>query len=103
MALAISVSVMSTRGGNPMRLGLLLLVAAALSATLFSPLPSADARGVRSKHVAHKADAAPRRSSRLAPKSQVREARMTSAKQPGGCGTFMYWKDGKCNDARNKK
>ena len=47
-----------------MRLGLLLLSAAALSATMFGPLPSADARGARSKHVAHKADAGPRRSSR---------------------------------------
>ena len=86
-----------------MRLGFLLLCVAALSATMFSPLPSADARGARSKHVAHKADAAPRRSSRAPGKSAVRGARMTSTKQPGSCGTFMYWKDGKCNDARNKK
>lgn len=21
----------------------------------------------------------------------------------GNCGEFMYWKDGKCNDARNKQ
>ena len=86
-----------------MRLGLLLLCAVALSATMFSPLPLAEAKGARSKHVAHKADAGPRRSSRAPRKSAVRGARMTSAKQPGGCGTFMYWKDGKCNDARNKK
>jgi hypothetical protein len=25
------------------------------------------------------------------------------AKQAGGCGTYMYWKKGKCNDARDKK
>jgi hypothetical protein len=25
------------------------------------------------------------------------------AKQPGGCGTYMYWKNGTCMDARNKK
>jgi hypothetical protein len=85
-----------------MRSGFLLLCAAALSATMLSPLPSADARGARSKHVAHKADAGPRRSAR-APRKTVRQARVASAKQPGGCGTFMYWKDGKCNDARNKK
>ena len=24
------------------------------------------------------------------------------AKQPGSCGAYMYWKKGKCNDARNK-
>jgi hypothetical protein len=24
-------------------------------------------------------------------------------KQAGSCGTYMYWKKGKCNDARNKK
>jgi len=23
-------------------------------------------------------------------------------KQPGSCGEYMYWKKGKCNDARNK-
>jgi hypothetical protein len=86
-----------------MRLGLLLLCATALSATMFTPLPSADARGARPKHVAHKADAVSRRSARESRKSALRGARLNSAKQPGGCGTFMYWKDGKCNDARNKK
>jgi hypothetical protein len=25
------------------------------------------------------------------------------AKQAGSCGTYMYWKKGKCNDARDKK
>lgn len=25
------------------------------------------------------------------------------SKRPGSCGTYMYWKDGKCNDARDKK
>jgi hypothetical protein len=24
------------------------------------------------------------------------------AKQLGSCGAYMYWKKGKCNDARNK-
>jgi hypothetical protein len=24
------------------------------------------------------------------------------ANQPGSCGAYMYWKKGKCNDARNK-
>ncbi len=86
-----------------MRSGFLLLCAAALSATMLGPLPSADAKGTRSKHVAHKADAAPRRSGRAPRKSTVRGAPVTAAKRPGGCGTFMYWKDGKCNDARNKK
>jgi hypothetical protein len=26
----------------------------------------------------------------------------TKAKPAGSCGTYMYWKKGKCNDARNK-
>jgi hypothetical protein len=26
--------------------------------------------------------------------------RKAGAKGPGGCGTFMYWKGGKCVDAR---
>ena len=25
------------------------------------------------------------------------------AASPGGCGEYMYWKDGKCVDARNSK
>lgn len=25
-----------------------------------------------------------------------------SNKRPGSCGTYMYWKKGKCEDARNK-
>lgn len=28
---------------------------------------------------------------------------MMPAKQPGSCGTYMYWKAGACLDARNKK
>jgi len=26
----------------------------------------------------------------------------TKAKPAGSCGAYMYWKKGKCNDARNK-
>lgn len=94
--------------GNPrrtsMRSGLLLLSAAALSAIMLSPPPSADARGARSaKYDAYRADAGPRRSSRKARRAVTPRPRMASAKRPGSCGTFMYWKDGRCNDARNKK
>jgi hypothetical protein len=28
--------------------------------------------------------------------------RAQAARAPSNCGEFMYWKDGKCNDARNK-
>ena len=83
-----------------MRSRLIVLSAAALSVTLFSPLPSADARGARSKDGAYRTDAG---RSRLPRRALVRAAPMTSAKRPGSCGTFMYWKAGKCNDARNKK
>ena len=40
-----------------MRSRLIVLSAAALSVTLFSPLPSADARGARSKDGAYRTDA----------------------------------------------
>ena len=29
-------------------------------------------------------------------------AEKVAAKGPGMCGTYLYWKDGKCNDARSK-
>jgi hypothetical protein len=87
-----------------MRSGLLVLLAAALSVIILSPLPSADARGARSaKYDAHRAVAGPKRSSRKARRAVTARTRIASAKRPGSCGTFMYWKDGRCNDARNKK
>src|SRR5688572_2135985 len=75
MTLAISVSVIPTRGGK-----LRTLVARRCGAVcnhVFSPLPSADARGARSKHLAHKADAVSRRSARAPRKSALRGARLT--------------------------
>ena len=29
--------------------------------------------------------------------------KVASAKKMGGCGTYIYWKAGRCEDARNKK
>jgi hypothetical protein len=84
--------------------GLLVLSAAALAAVILSPLPSADARGARSaKYDASRYQAGPRRTSRKARRAVSAQPRIASAKRPGSCGTFMYWKDGRCNDARNKK
>ena len=90
-----------------MRSSLVMLSAAALFAITLSPVPEADARGARSaKTPAERADAGPRRKSGKAKRGVRRgraPARMASAKSPGSCGTFMYWKDGRCNDARNKR
>jgi hypothetical protein len=84
--------------------GLLVLSAASLAAVILSPLPSADARGARAaKYDASHYQAGPRGKSRKARRSVPAPPRITSAKRPGSCGTFMYWKDGRCNDARNKK
>jgi hypothetical protein len=85
-----------------MRSALMMLSAAALFVSFFSSPPSAEARGgARSKDGAHRTYAGRERSGMA--RRAVRMGSMTSAKRPGGCGTFMYWKDGKCNDARNKK
>jgi hypothetical protein len=84
--------------------GLLVLCATALATVMLSPLPSADARGARSaKYDVSRYQAGPRRSSRKARRAVSAQPRIASAKRPGSCGTFMYWKDGRCNDARNKK
>jgi hypothetical protein len=53
-----------------------------------------------------RAEAGPRRAPRSGKSAAQRrgpQARVASAKVPGGCGTYMYWKNGRCNDARNKK
>ena len=81
---------------------LMVLSAAALFVTFFGTPPFAEARGARSKDGAHRTYAARERSG-MARRAVVRTGSMTSAKRPGSCGTFMYWKDGRCNDARNKK
>ena len=88
-----------------MRSSLVMLSAAALFAITLSPVPEADARGARSATTpAEPADAGPRRKSGKAGIRRGRApARMASAKSPGSCGTFMYWKEGRCNDARNKR
>ena len=85
-----------------MRTGLLMLSAAALCVTFFYTPPPAEARGARSKEGAHRTYVG-RVKSGMARRRVVPARVIRSAKRPGSCGTFMYWKDGKCNDARNKK
>jgi hypothetical protein len=94
---------------------LFLIAASALAFSGTAILSGADAAGYRSsKQTAGKATVlkgkkrqAMKSPRRVATHEQrtVRTARVvpTAAKQPGSCGTFMYWKDGKCNDARDKK
>jgi hypothetical protein len=95
------------------KLRLFLIAASALAFSGTAILSGADAAGYRSsKQTAGKATVlkgkkrhAIKSRKRVATQRTVRTARVvpTAAKQPGSCGTFMYWKDGKCNDARNKK
>jgi hypothetical protein len=91
-----------------MRATLLALSAVALSVLSLSPIPEAYARGASSARYAtmDRAEAGPRRAPRSGKSAAQRRgppARVASAKVPGGCGTYMYWKNGRCNDARNKK
>jgi len=85
-----------------MRSALVVLSTAALLVTFFSTPPPAEAKGARSKDGAHRTYAG-REKSGKARRAVARTGSMPSAKRRGSCGTFMYWKDGKCNDARNKK
>jgi hypothetical protein len=55
------------------------------------PSPEATAQGVRFARTTDQLGARP-----------AKMYHQAKAKQPGGCGTYMYWKKGKCNDARNK-
>ena len=81
---------------------LLIAGAGALMFTmLLSAVPDeADARGT-GKAARARTDAAmtAKTGRRAGRRARVRVA----AKRPGSCGTYMYWKGGSCQDARNKK
>jgi hypothetical protein len=98
------------QGGRTMRKSLLLAASIAAVFVLASVDRSAEARGERgatmAKPKAGKASkAAPRRAA--APKKKAASRgflpRKAGTKGPGQCGTFMYWKGGKCMDARLPK
>ena len=78
-----------------------LLIAAAGAAAfgvLLSAIPEdADARG-SGKSARAQGDAA-----MTARTGKRRPVRVAAAGKMGGCGTYMYWKGGRCEDARNKK
>lgn len=84
-----------------------LLIAAAgtlMFTMLLSAVPDeADARG-SGKSARTRADVAmTARTSRRAKRSRRARVKAAAAKRPGSCGTYMYWKDGRCQDARDKK
>ena len=65
--------------------------AAVLLALVATPSSDALAQGVRFSRTADQMGA-----------SSAKLYHQAKAKQPGSCGAYMYWKKGKCNDARNK-
>lgn len=95
-----------------------ILLAAATAATLVfaSVGPSAVAQGMggpttsspapkkATKAPPRRAATAPRKAAAAAPKKKAAARgylpRSAGAKGPGRCGTYMYWKGGKCVDAR---
>jgi hypothetical protein len=91
-----------------MRASLLALSAAALAAIALSPMPKADAHGwwshrhmdLRGRHAGPRVRGVVRRAR---PAKKVAAAKKVAKKGPGMCGTNMYWKDGRCQDARAKK
>jgi hypothetical protein len=92
-----------------MRKSLLLAASIATVFVLASVDRSAEARGERgarystakpkmAKKTVRRTAAAPRRKT-----ARGFLPRKAGAKGPGQCGTFMYWKGGKCMDARLPK
>lgn len=82
-----------------MRTGFLLATSiAALGAIAYIQLP-AEARGPGSGYTATMAP--PAKAKPRTKRTRVMGFR-APAKGPGRCGTYMYWKGGKCNDARAK-
>jgi len=79
-----------------MRKSMLLAAAAATALVLAGAGPSALAQGgpMMSPTAPPKAAKAPRKA------GKARGYLPRSAKGPGRCGTHMYWKAGKCHDAR---
>jgi hypothetical protein len=71
---------------------------------LLSAIPDeADARRSGKSAVARTDAAMAAKTIRRAKKSRRGAAKVAAAKRPGSCGTYMYWKGGSCQDARNKK
>jgi hypothetical protein len=84
---------------------LLIAAAGALMFTmLLSAVPDeADARGSGKSARARSDAAMTAKTNRRAKKGRRARVKVAAAKRPGSCGTYMYWKDGRCQDARNKK
>ena len=84
---------------------LLIAAAGALTFTmLLSTIPEeADARGSGKSARARTDAAMTAKTGRPAKKSRRARTKVAAAKRPGSCGTYMYWKGGNCQDARNKK
>jgi hypothetical protein len=84
---------------------LLIAAAGALMFTiLLSGVPDeADARGSGKAARARTDAAMTAKTSRRAKKSRRARTKVAAAKRPGSCGTYMYWKGGRCQDARDKK
>jgi hypothetical protein len=88
-----------------MRTGILLAAAAAVTLALAAAGPSAEAQGGSTMY-----PMAPLQAAKSPPHRAVMAARRkaaargylprSAAKGPGRCGTHMYWKGGKCHDAR---
>ncbi len=93
-----------------MRTSILLAAAAATALVLASVGPSAVAQGMGGTTMSSK-KAAPKAAKKAAPRKAAAAPRKKTAargflpgkaakKGPGQCGTYMFWKGGKCVDAR---
>lgn len=71
------------------------------AASLLSPgsQPAAD----NLSYTAQAKKAAPKKAAPKKSKPKAKKGKRAKSKGPGRCGTGMYWKKGKCEDASKKK
>ncbi len=83
-----------------MRTGILLAAATAATLVLASAGPSAVAQSMGGPMMSSPPPKAAKAAPMKKPTARGFLPRTAGAKGPGRCGTHMYWKGGKCVDAR---
>ena len=82
-------------------LSLLFLSVAAILAFSVSVVTDAEARG--SKGPKYERGGKVLSGKRVHGRTRVSMVKVKATKRPASCGTYMYWKDGRCQDARLRK
>jgi hypothetical protein len=89
-----------------MRISIPLAAAVAAIVVLASVSPSAEAQSMSGPMMGPMMYYSPSKAAKAPPRRPAARgslARAAGRKGPGSCGTYMYWKGGKCLDARLPK